>query len=143
MQSGSLRVNDQTVVHETIDEQTLIIHFESGTYYSLDGPGSEIWTLAASGLPPTEIVAHATERYGGDPALVEGSVARLLEEMVDEGLLVSAPEAAAEVPARPEPAPSPFVEPVLHKYTDMQEFMLADPIHNVDEQAGWPHAKSG
>jgi hypothetical protein len=30
---------------------------------------------------------------------------------------------------------------VLHTYTDMQEFMLVDPIHDVATEAGWPHVK--
>jgi hypothetical protein len=130
-------------VHETIDGETIIIHFESGTYYSLDGPGSDIWTQAVNGVPESEIVTLATGRYGADPALVERCVAALLEEMVSEGLLVPRQQAAAEAVELPEPAAGAFVEPVLHKYTDMQEFMLADPIHNVDEYAGWPHAKRG
>jgi hypothetical protein len=32
---------------------------------------------------------------------------------------------------------------MLQAYTDMQEFMLVDPLHEVDEVAGWPHARSG
>ena len=30
-----------------------------------------------------------------------------------------------------------FERPKLGKYTDMQDLLLADPIHEVDEQ-GWP-----
>jgi hypothetical protein len=30
--------------------------------------------------------------------------------------------------------------PVLEKYTDMQELLLLDPIHDVEE-AGWPKAR--
>ena|SRR6476660_8869681 len=30
-----------------------------------------------------------------------------------------------------------FVTPELHKYTDMQELLLVDPIHEVAEE-GWP-----
>jgi hypothetical protein len=29
---------------------------------------------------------------------------------------------------------------VLERYTDMQELLLLDPIHDVDE-SGWPHRK--
>jgi hypothetical protein len=41
------------------------------------------------------------------------------------------------------PATAPFAAPVLHKYTDMQEFMLVDPLHDVEADAGWPHVKAG
>jgi hypothetical protein len=34
----------------------------------------------------------------------------------------------------------PYTKPVLNKYTDMQQLLLADPLHEVQE-AGWPHTK--
>jgi hypothetical protein len=36
--------------------------------------------------------------------------------------------------------PAAFVAPVLHKHTDMQDLLLLDPIHEVDE-TGWPSVK--
>jgi len=32
----------------------------------------------------------------------------------------------------------PFTKPELHKFTDMQDLLLFDPIHEVDE-SGWPN----
>lgn len=34
-----------------------------------------------------------------------------------------------------------FTPPVLNKFTDMQELLLLDPIHDVDE-TGWPKRKA-
>ena len=31
-----------------------------------------------------------------------------------------------------------FEFPIIEKFTDMQELLLLDPIHEVDEK-GWPH----
>jgi hypothetical protein len=33
-----------------------------------------------------------------------------------------------------------FVTPCLQKYTDMEELLLIDPIHEIDE-VGWPSAR--
>ena len=33
----------------------------------------------------------------------------------------------------------PYVPPVLEKFTDMQDLILLDPVHEVSER-GWPHA---
>ena len=43
---------------------------------------------------------------------------------------------AVEPHVLPEPQEG-FVAPQLHKYTDMQELLLLDPIHDVDQE-GWP-----
>ena len=32
----------------------------------------------------------------------------------------------------------PYVPPQIERFTDMQELLLLDPIHEVDD-TGWPH----
>ena len=50
-------VNPKKVVHQTIDGEAIIIHFDTGIYYSLAGAGAEIWALLAAGQSIDEIVA--------------------------------------------------------------------------------------
>ncbi len=145
---GALAINVPHVVHETIDGETILIHLGTGTYYSLDGVGAEIWELAVEGVSDDELAARVATRYDAEPALVQQTVGTFVEELIQEGLLTMAELVGAPVAQRGEgeaepPATGPFVEPVLHKYTDMQEFMLVDPLHDVETDAGWPHVKAG
>lgn len=147
---GTLAVNAPHVVHESIDGETILIHLGTGTYYSLDGVGAEIWELVVEGVPDHELAARIATRYDAEPALVQRTVGGFVHELVEEGLLTPAEPAAAldSDPGGGEGGSeartgSPFVEPVLHKYTDMQEFMLVDPLHDVEADAGWPHVKAG
>ena len=136
-----LCVNASHVVHETIDGETILIHLGTGTYYSLDGIGTEVWVMLAAGASRETVMAAANDRYVGDPVEIEAGLSSLLADLLHEGLLVEGqPETATDPPALPA-GNTPFVAPVLHVYTDMQEFMLVDPLHDVDEVAGWPHAK--
>jgi hypothetical protein len=127
------------VVHETIDGETILIHLRTGTYYSLEGSGSEVWQLVVAGATRAQLLEAATRRYDGEPREIELGLLGLLDELVREEILVEAdvPEAAA-APALPD-GRVPFSVPVLQSFTDMQEFMLVDPLHEVDEVAGWPH----
>jgi len=160
--ASKLTINPQNVVHETIDGETILIHLGTGTYYSLDGVGAQIWGLLAAGASQSEVAADVASASDADRAAVEQAVESLVEELLREELLALAPgdaapggstsessspltasESLSEL-AEPEPAVGvPFVAPVLRKYTDMQEFMLVDPIHDVDVDAGWPHVKAG
>ena len=168
---SKLTINPQNVVHETIDGETILIHLGTGTYYSLDGVGAQIWGLLAAGASQSEVAADVASGSDADPAAVEQAVESLVEELLREELLAlepgdSAPADSASEPSSPltasepssplttseplsqlaEPEPAAevsFVAPVLRKYTDMQEFMLVDPIHDVDVDAGWPHVKAG
>jgi hypothetical protein len=140
--SGDVRVNASHVVHETIDGETILIHLGTGSYYSIDGAGSELWTLVAAGATRGQILASAMVRYRGDPVDVEVGVSRFLDQLLAEGLVVEDPAPAPATGARLPEGSVPFAQPALHVYTDMQEFMLVDPLHDVDEVAGWPHAKA-
>jgi Coenzyme PQQ synthesis protein D (PqqD) len=149
----SFTINNPHVVHETIDGETILIHLGSGTYYSLDGVAAEAWGMLISGVSDSELLGIIEARYEAEAGQVRESVGSLVDEMLQEGLLIPAPAAAPSAPTAVAPATAvpvegsrpggPFVAPVLHKYTDMQEFMLVDPIHDVDAEAGWPHVKAG
>jgi phosphopantothenoylcysteine synthetase/decarboxylase len=140
---GHFAANTEMVVHETIDGETILIHMGTGTYYSIDGAGSDIWNLAATGQPEAVIAAQIAQRYGADRELVSTGVAELIAELVEEELLVHSADGATEAVELPDSAGGEFAPTALHKYTDMQEYMLVDPLHDVDVAAGWPHAASG
>jgi hypothetical protein len=144
----SFAVDRRRVVHETIEGEAILIHMETGFYYSLDGAGAEIWNALAAGSPSAEVAVDLRTRYQAPPGAIEDAVSSLAAELCREGLLdeTDAPPAGNGGPA---PGISvngaagsrrDFEAPVLHRYTDMADFMLVDPIHEVDE-SGWPNRK--
>ena len=140
---GHFTVDPRKVVHETIDGETIVIHLETGTYYSLAGSGPEIWELLTGGMSAGDVIGHLEARYGADSAVIEETMGQLVRDLCAEELLERAGgNGAAPRTASPEPAePGAVYEaPRLEKYTDMQYFLLLDPVHEVEE-AGWPYAK--
>jgi len=138
---GSRRftVNPRRVVHETIDGETILIHLETGAYYSLEGSGAEMWNLLAGGWSEDELAEEIASRYPAD-AVAAGAAARAFAlEVVREELLEPTDARERDTAAAPTPD-APFSEPKLNKYTDMEYFLLLDPIHEVEE-AGWPHER--
>lgn len=137
------RINAPTVVHETIDDEVVIIDFDSGSYYSLDKAGADIWNFIADGVTVTEIVAGVARRYEGERAHIEEAVNHLIAELREESLVVlDGVEEAESLKGTTETSLETekllFEAPILQKYTDMQELLLLDPIHEVDE-TGWPN----
>ena len=132
----SLVVDASHVVHETIDGEAILIHLRTGTYYSLDGVGAEVWALLATGTDADALLLAGRERYEGDPVEVERGLSSLLAELLREGLVIEGESQRAAGSAGLPAGRVPFIVPVLHTYTDMQEFMLVDPLREVDEVAG-------
>jgi Coenzyme PQQ synthesis protein D (PqqD) len=138
-------VNPRKVVHQTIDGEVIIIQFDTGIYYSLTGAGAEIWALLTSACSIEEIVSRLEQLYDADPGELRVTVERLVEQLAQEDLIeLGAAAAAARQPnadGRRPTARNAFQPPVLDKFTDMQDFLLVDPIHEVDD-SGWPYTKN-
>jgi hypothetical protein len=130
------------VIHQLLDGEVIAVNLDTGVYYSLAGTAAEIWSTLEAGGSPATCTDALLMRYEAQRATVEAAVAGLVEELQQEALLVPAEAPAATSAAPPalghEPK-RPFESPVIHTYTDMQQLLLLDPIHEVDE-AGWPHA---
>jgi hypothetical protein len=142
------RINRPTVIHENFDKEVVIIEFNSGNYYSLDKAGADIWSFIESGANVGEIVEAITHLYKGSPTVIENAVAQLLAKLQQEGLIVpdkskepgNNKEVKLSIKPDTEIEKPDFEVPVIHKYTDMQDLLLLDPIHEVDE-TGWPNIK--
>jgi len=143
MAIGQLEVNTKEVVHEAIDGETIAIHLGTGTYYSLDGVASVLWSELAAGCTRAELVAHAQRRYDEEGATVAAATSAFVNELLTEDLISELPGQDAPGRSGPERGSEPFSPPLLERYTEMQEFMLVDPLHEVDATIGWPSVKAG
>ena len=127
------RANQPSVVSETIDSEAVILDLSSGTYFSARSTGAAIWEALQAGADADAVLAAAPDESAR--AAIEAFIAHLLEQR----LLV-----AADPPAQPVAIPSidaPFAPPMLEQYTDMEDLLLLDPIHDV-EVVGWPVRKT-
>lgn len=147
MDSNSrFRINTPNITHETIDGETVIINLDNGNYYSLDGVGSEIWCSLEKGVIIAKIVKLIDDRYQGSRTTKEKAVNALISELLTENLVVPEGKKHAETDftheVLSEDAKLTFSVPTLNKYSDMQDLLLLDPIHEVDDEAGWPDRKT-
>lgn len=134
-------INSRRVIHEVVDGEVIVIQLETGSYYSLSGLGADAWPLLISGRSPAETgKALAVEHEVAAEQLCE-----LVDELVAEQVLkpLADGEGPVAIVATPPRGPVPSFEPPrLEKYSDMQDYLLIDPIHEVDEP-GWPVQRAG
>lgn len=140
------RINPD-LVHETIEGETVVVNLESGSYYSLVGVGSVIWTELEAGRTVDEIITLLTREYDASHQEIETAIREFLESLVQEEIVSFEVHAEGSSAIEPASAHSPesvsiqhkFQAPRLQKFTDMQELLLLDPVHDADE-SGWPHS---
>lgn len=135
------------VLQETISEEVVIINMVTGSYYSLTETGAEVWDMLSREFSANSIYESLAQKYEASEAIIQSAVTDFIADLQAEGIIVpveldpATPESAhpRDIPPSADAKPR-FVAPTLHKYDDMQELLLVDPIHDVDE-SGWPNLK--
>lgn len=132
----ALRAPD--IVHETIDGETVIIDLANGAYYRLETAAAWAWQTLAAGATAAELCANLAERFEAPAGEIQQAVAGFLAALGEFNLIAIVERA----PGEPPPAAAPrmraaFPGLAVHRFTDLQELLFLDPVHEVDE-SGWP-----
>jgi len=135
------QLNSPDVLQEKIEGEVIVVHVLTGSYYSLLGSGAAIWSEIIRGVEAETIIDQFVASGSENRDTISAEVHRFLGELQDEQLVVVS-ESEATVAPSPSDAPAAeglvsFEPPSLQKYSDMQELLLVDPIHEVDS-GGWP-----
>ena len=144
MADDRLQWNLPAVTSERFDDEIVIVNFDSGKYHSIQGAGVDIWEWLKARPTLAELLDLSRTVFNGDAPEVDAAVRTFVAELQREGLVVTATD--APLPGGPAEIPPsdrvPFRSPILSTFSDMQELLWLDPIHEVDE-AGWPVARDG
>ena len=132
MQTYNLASPD--IAAEEFDGEYVVLDLKNGMYYSVGPAASVVWRALLAGNSADALAAGLP---AGD-ARVE-QIAQAAEAFVTHGLLVPAAREAGEPVAA-------FIEDLLAReadfrieaYADLADLLIADPIHDVDAEMGWP-----
>lgn len=136
-----VRVKGPVVVSETVGDETIIMHHETGHYFDTSGTGSLLWNAITGGATIAGLAALLSARTGIGLAAAREAAAAFVETLLQHDLIVRAegrdPDddlAATDTGAGDRLA---YAAPVLGVHTDLADLLLLDPIHEAGE-AGWP-----
>lgn len=118
------RVCASRTASEVIDDDAVIVNFDTSHYYGLNAPATAVWSLL--GTDPYSIDDAATflgATYDLPAVDVHHDVSELIAGLLTEGLVERADgEAATPTAAR---APAPYVTPRCEKFGTLEQLMLA------------------
>ncbi len=138
----------QDIVSEEIDGEVIIVNLKNGNYYSLTQSATVIWAGIQKHVTLEQIRNGLLIRYSGDTSSMDQGLAELIKALEAEQLITqqAAPETGSpidEPPAGEPPAgeKEAYLPPVFERFTDMGDLLLLDPVHEVEDEKGWPHVK--
>jgi len=130
------------IVFQIIDSEAIILDLEKGYYYSLRYSGVPIWeALVSEGHTVADTVKILSRLYEAPEGTIETAVEKLVQTLLADKMIVA--DTGPHVPSGKKDAnkigaKKPFIAPAFEKYTDMQQLLVMDPIHEIDPSAGWP-----
>ena len=136
----SLQVNAD-ILHETISDEVIIISLTTGNYYSLQEGASLIWQFILQGANTAQVVELTSKIYKYPIEKIEGDISVFLDKLKDENLIDYLPVRTPKILKVPDTQNiKEYAPPKLEVFTDIQDLLTLDPIHDVDEM-GWPLPK--
>ena len=121
------------IVHETLDGETVVINLASGSYFSIEGTGADLWARLLAGEEVAESATVLAARHGADASAVRAAIVSFHRELFDHGIIMESP---ADVSGGGDLGT--FTVPTLRVYDDLREHLLLDPVHDVERGTGWP-----
>ena len=131
MNASRYQINEPDVTFESFEGELLVINLGNGNYYSLRGSAVLIWPWLVNGYSVSEIAAIWKDQ--ADHAV---AIEAFLEQLTAEQLVRVRTDHPTDAIQAPDDL-ADFTPPSLESYTDMQDLLMLDPIHEVDV-TGWP-----
>ncbi len=134
------RIRRPDVVSEAFDGEAVVVNLRLGRYYAFTPLASEVWERLAASPALGELVESALPQWS-DPAVAERELRTFLKRLEEEELIELAPPPNREtVPFEPLAARDDATLD-FEIFTDLEDLLVLDPIHDLDEN-GWPVADS-
>ncbi len=131
------RINTPHVVSEVFaDEEAAVINLKTGNYYSINKTGAEIWSLIETGASLGGITDFICNNFNGDNDSHGTEIGQFIEKLVAEDLIVADEKQSTDDSMIAKGASGDrkkYEPPIIECYADMQELLLLDPIHEVEE----------
>lgn len=134
------KLNTEKMFYDIADGQAIVINFVTGMYYGTSALGSMVLDALMQGKAPKQIIASIQKNEGCVVDIdqrVEQFIAGLMEKEVL--LIDDQPYSEEELDAFVVVDGDYSLE--LNEFAEVQDLLLADPVHDVEADMGWPKLK--
>lgn len=133
--------NEAKVYADYADGQYIVLDHVTGNYYSFDHQSSEVLGALTDGVSPEAVAAYYENRFGNECGAKTG-VNAFVEKLLAAGILIPDGEAdTGKAFSSDGDDSTQMPELSFETFSDVADLLLMDPIHEVNEEMGWPLKK--
>ncbi len=128
----SYKLNEEKMYADIDEGIAIIINSETGIYYGMNAFATQVYENIEKGIS-TEKILSAIKEIPSVPDTLEDNFNLFVNIMVQKGILIPAIESNEEIKISSNLALDEKFIIELKEYSDAQELLLADPIHELKE----------
>jgi len=131
------KINKKKMFADVAEDMAIVINSETGIYYGINSFGSSVFEYLLKSVSISAILA-AINKIQGVPDDMAQRLDTFIETLITKEILIESEDIVnMDVSINPELAITDDFKLELEEYSDAQELLLSDPIHDVDEEMGW------
>ena len=134
------KLNEEKMFFDIADGQAVVINFTTGMYYGTSTLGSAVLEQLVKGIRP-EKIADEMKKREGCPADFEEKLHMFIDELCKKEILIKAEDSGEANAEISEKACADGFDLSLDEFAEVQDLLLADPMHDIDVEEGWPILK--
>lgn len=134
-------LNEEKMFCDIADGIAIVINSDTGVYYGMNAFGTAVFENILNGAS-SEAILTALQGLPEAPADMDKRLEAFLAILLGKGLVLEG-DTASDVAVALDAEIAKSSEFILEakEYTDAQELLLADPIHEVKNETGWAPEK--
>lgn len=133
------KLNEEKMFYDVADGIAVIIDFTTGVYYGMDALSSAVFDALMAGASD-EAVVNALKQLPGCPADVEDLYKSFVQKMLNRQMILGDGTGGACAAFDESLAANGF-QLNCEDFSEVRDLLMADPVHDVEPEMGWPFLK--
>ncbi len=130
------KLNDSKMFADVTNNVAIIINASTGVYYGINNCGSLVFQAVINGYSVKTIV-DSLKKIDDCPTNIDQKVQEFIKELLQKEIIIESETNSSNPTFDESVIKKDNFEMKVSEYTDVQEMLLADPIHDIDEETGW------
>ncbi len=132
------KLNEEKMFFDVADGQAIAINYVTGIYYGSSSLGSWVLDKVVNGGKVEDILANI-QSLPNCPENMKEELDNFISQLKEKEIIIESEESTdAGKDAISEEALSDGFVLNLEEFDEVQDLILADPVHDVDVEQGWP-----
>lgn len=131
------KLNEEKMFYDMAEGQAIVINFTSGMYYGTSSLGSAVLDALLAGASKEAALA-AIKALPGCPEDIDAQMDAFIQALLEKEVVVVDDAAGNDVATIDASALNDGFALTVDEFTEVQDLIMADPVHDVDVDQGWP-----